>query len=115
MPSFKISPLLLLAALAAVAYAATMCNVLDYGGVADNATDIGPAIRKAYTDCVSRATTSNPADTVLLVPPGTYALNSSITLIKAKSFTIEIDGELHLVFNPELKGSMFLFYQCNHG
>ena len=115
MPPFKLLSLLGLAAIASVVYATTTCNVLDYGGVADNATDIGPAITKAYTDCVSGATTTNPADTVLLVPSGTYAIKTPVTFEKAKYVTVQIDGELNLVFNPALGGNIFLFDHCNYG
>lgn len=45
----------------------TICNVLDYGGVADGETDIGPAITKAYSSCVS----GNAA--TLYVPEGNYS------------------------------------------
>lgn len=114
-PLFKLSSLFLLAAVASVAYATKICNVLDYGGIADNTTDIGQAITKAYADCVSGTTTSNPADTVLLVPSGTYALISPVTIIKAEFFTMEINGELNLVFNTMLAGNMFLFDRCNDG
>jgi len=115
MPPFKLLSLLGLAAIASVVYATTTCNVLDYGGVADNATDIGPAITKAYADCVSGATTTNPADTVLLVPSGTYAIKTPVTFEKAKYVTVQIDGELNLVFNPALGGNIFLFDHCNYG
>lgn len=44
-----------------------ICNVLDYGAVADNKTDIGPAISSAFTSCVvgSKAT--------LYIPPGSFS------------------------------------------
>ena len=115
MPSFKFSSLFLLTVVASVSYAVKTCNVLSYGGVADNATDIGPAITKAYTDCVSGATTNDPADTVLLVPSGTYAIETSVSLHKANNFTIEIDGELNLVFNPTLGGNIFVFDRSDCG
>lgn len=115
MPSLKLLSLFLLTVVSSVAYATTTCNVLSYGGVADNATDIAPAITKAYTDCVRGATTTNPADTVLYVPQGTYALVTSVTFEHADSFTLEIDGELHLVFDAALAGNLFLFYRCNYG
>ncbi|KAG6372802.1 pectin lyase fold/virulence factor [Boletus reticuloceps] len=114
MHSFKFSSLFLLIAVSSVAYAAKTCNVLDYGGVADNATDIGLAIIKAHADCVSGATTTDPADTVLLVPPGIYALKTFVYFEHPKYFTIEIDGELNLVFDPALRGNMFLFDRCDH-
>lgn len=85
---FKLSSLFLLTAIALVAFATTTYNVLSYGGAADDATDIGLAITKAYADCVSQATTSDPADTVLLVPEGTCALETPITFNNANYFTI---------------------------
>ncbi len=44
-----------------------VCNILDYGAVADNSTDVGPAILSAFTKCAKagRAT--------LYIPPGTYS------------------------------------------
>jgi rhamnogalacturonan hydrolase len=44
-----------------------ICNILNYGGVADNATDIGPAISKAFTSCASTG------GATILIPPGTYS------------------------------------------
>ncbi|KAF8552768.1 pectin lyase-like protein [Imleria badia] len=97
---------LVLTVVSSVAYATTTWNVLNYGGAADNATDIAPAITKAYTDCGRGSTMTNPADTVLYVPPGTYALETYVTFEHADNFTIEIDGESHLAFNPSLRGNM---------
>lgn len=51
----------------------TICNVLDYGGVADGATDIGPAITKAFA-CVTAA--KNGA--TLYVPEGNYLSKLSL-------------------------------------
>ncbi|RKO83444.1 pectin lyase fold/virulence factor, partial [Blyttiomyces helicus] len=55
--------------------AGKVCNVLDFGGVADDSTDIGPAIFAAYAKCVQ----GSPQST-LLIPPGTYALKKPVTL-----------------------------------
>lgn len=77
MSSFRISSLFLLAAAALGTYATKTCNVLDYGGIADDATDIGPAITKAYVDCGSRRLTSIPVDTIL-VPSGTHPVKTSV-------------------------------------
>jgi rhamnogalacturonan hydrolase len=47
-----------------------ICNILDYGGVADNKTDIGPAIKLAFSLCaVSGGAT-------LYIPPGSYSRKS---------------------------------------
>ncbi len=45
----------------------TICNVKDYGAVADGKTDIGPAISKAYSQCAIKG------GATILVPPGNYA------------------------------------------
>ena len=44
-----------------------ICNVLDYGGVADNKTDIGPAIKSAFSSCVISG------GATLYIPPGSYS------------------------------------------
>ncbi|EGN98111.1 glycoside hydrolase family 28 protein [Serpula lacrymans var. lacrymans S7.3] len=105
---------ILLVSLATSAFAATTCNVLDYGGVADNSTDIAPAITSAYNDCVAGATTSDATDTVLLVPSGTYALVTAVTLTNVADFSIEINGDLNLIFNASLSGTLFSFDDCNN-
>lgn len=45
----------------------TVCSVLDYGGVADGKTDIGPAILSAFTECASKGAAT------LYIPPGNYS------------------------------------------
>lgn len=47
-----------------------ICNILDYGGVADGKTDVGPAISKAFSSCVA----GNAA--TLYVPEGNYSCTS---------------------------------------
>jgi len=44
----------------------TICSVLDYGGVADNSTDIGPAIKLAFSSCAIKG------GATLYIPPGSY-------------------------------------------
>jgi len=101
-------------ALAATAQAATTCNVLSYGGKADNSTDVGPAILSAYNNCVVAHKTTNPADTILLVPSGNFALKTNVEFPNAVSyFTFEIDGNINIPFNPALAGNLFWFQHCN--
>jgi len=50
----------------------TICNVLDYGGVADGKTDIGVAITNAFSQCVVKAS----GGATLLVPEGEYLSRS---------------------------------------
>ncbi|EIW83573.1 glycoside hydrolase family 28 protein [Coniophora puteana RWD-64-598 SS2] len=105
--------LALLGSLTAV-LAVTTCDVTDYGGVADNSTDLGPAITKAYSDCVSGATTSDASDTVLLVPSGDWAIATAVSLTSVSDFTLEINGAVYLVFNADLTGTIFSFDDCDN-
>ena len=50
----------------------TICNVLDYGGVADGKTDIAVAITNAFSQCVVKAS----GGATLLVPEGEYLSRS---------------------------------------
>ena len=47
------------------------CSVLDYGGVADGKTDIGPAISRAFKSCASAG------GATLVVPAGNYSCKAS--------------------------------------
>lgn len=64
-----------------------ICNVLDYGGVADEKTDIGPAISSAWSACKSGG--------VVYIPSGNYALGSWVTLTGGKSTAIRMDGTIY--------------------
>lgn len=44
-----------------------ICNVLDYGGIADGKTDVSTAIKSAFTKCVSGSAAT------LYVPAGKYS------------------------------------------
>jgi hypothetical protein len=49
-----------------------VCNILDYGGVADNSTDIGPAIKSAFASCaISGGAT-------IYIPPGSYSRETTL-------------------------------------
>ncbi|KAJ5778677.1 hypothetical protein N7520_001923 [Penicillium odoratum] len=63
------------------------CNVLDYGGVADNSTDVGPAISSAWDECKDGG--------VVYIPSGAYALDTWVTLTGGSSCAINIDGVLY--------------------
>ncbi|KAL8280401.1 hypothetical protein RQP46_007049 [Phenoliferia psychrophenolica] len=60
----------------------TVCNVLDYGGKADNSTDIAAAINSAFTNCVKKTAGSR-----LFVPSGNYLLATSLSdLLRSNSW-----------------------------
>lgn len=56
--------------LTALSAKAKICNILDYGGVADNKTDIGPAIKSAFSSCILGG------GATLYIPPGSYSSRS---------------------------------------
>lgn len=63
------------------------CNVLDYGAVADNSTDLGAAISSAWDDCKSGG--------AIYIPSGDYALETWVTLTGGSSVAIVIDGTIY--------------------
>ncbi|KAJ5968674.1 hypothetical protein N7501_004922 [Penicillium viridicatum] len=64
-----------------------ICNVLDYGAVADKSTDVGAAITSAWADCRNGG--------VVYIPSGDYAFESWVTLSGGKSCAIQLDGILY--------------------
>lgn len=83
------------------------CSVLDYGGKADNKTDLGPAVLSAYNNCV-KGSNGN----VLLIPSGLFLLNSNIAL-GGSSYTMQIDGTITIAFNTALSGTMIQWSNCD--
>jgi rhamnogalacturonan hydrolase len=63
------------------------CNILDYGGRADNHTDVAPAIALAFERCVKHRPFSR-----LVVPPGNYLLKQSIVLTNGTNWAFQLDG-----------------------
>jgi rhamnogalacturonan hydrolase len=49
----------------------TICNILDYGAVADDKTDVGPAIAKAFASCALKG------GAMIYIPPGSYSRKSN--------------------------------------
>ncbi|KKY27109.1 putative endo-rhamnogalacturonase f [Phaeomoniella chlamydospora] len=80
----------------------TVCNVLDYGGVADGETDIGPAITEAFSSCVS----GNAA--TLYIPDGNYSLATGVTLSGASGWAFQIDGLITLTSDGSFDGNAFV-------
>nr|ACI26689.1 rhamnogalacturonan-hydrolase [Irpex lacteus] len=65
----------------------TICNVLNYGGSVGS-SDIGPAIGKAFSDCVTKATNG----ATLYVPPGNYNMQTWQTLNHGTKWAFQLDG-----------------------
>jgi rhamnogalacturonan hydrolase len=72
---------------AATKSANKVCNVLDYGAVADKSTDIGSALNSAWVACRDGG--------VVYIPPGDYAFSSWVTLSSGKNTAIQLDGILY--------------------
>ncbi|KAJ6019920.1 hypothetical protein N7499_003779 [Penicillium canescens] len=72
---------------AATKSAKKVCNVLDYGAVADKSTDIGSALNSAWVACRDGG--------VVYIPPGDYAFSSWVTLSSGKNTAIQLDGILY--------------------
>ncbi|KAJ7123738.1 pectin lyase-like protein [Mycena epipterygia] len=110
-----LSHILALAALALPAAAFIECNVLNYGAVADNSTDLGPALTAAWTKCVIPAVTTTVASNVLLyVPAGNFLLKSNVVFDDAANWNLHIAGNIYLPYNPALTGTMLTFENCQN-
>ncbi|KAI8260928.1 Rhamnogalacturonase A [Colletotrichum sp. SAR 10_77] len=59
----------------------TECNILNYGGVSDNSTDVADAIENAYKSCVLVHAGSR-----LIVPEGNYLIKRTAILSNAVDF-----------------------------
>lgn len=65
-------------------WATKVCDITDYGAVADGATDAGPAILAAFNACSSGG--------VVNIPLGTFALATWVTLSGGKAWAINLEG-----------------------
>ncbi|CAE6477488.1 unnamed protein product [Rhizoctonia solani] len=70
------------------------CNVLNYGAKADNATDIGPAIKSAFTNCVVK----NP-NSRLIVPAASNCM-------KVFNWAFQLDGLITVDYSAYVKGTV---------
>ncbi|KAJ4396094.1 hypothetical protein N0V93_000311 [Gnomoniopsis smithogilvyi] len=64
-----------------------VCNIMDYGGVADASTDNGQAISDAWTACASGGE--------VLIPAGDYGLATWVTLNKGTGVSINLEGTIY--------------------
>ncbi|KAJ7893985.1 pectin lyase-like protein [Mycena leptocephala] len=107
--------LLVLALSASPAAAFIECNVLNYGAVADNSTDLGPALTAAWTECVIPQVTTTVATNVLLyVPAGNFLLKSNVVFDDAANWNLHIAGDICLPYLPSLAGTMLTFENCQN-
>lgn len=72
------------------------CNVLNYGAVADNFTDISFAVEKAFTECVLQSPGSR-----LIIPKGEYLLSRSVVLSNATNWAFQLDGLITAAYDGD--------------
>jgi hypothetical protein len=63
------------------------CNILDYGGIADNSTDISTALETVFSECVLKKPGSR-----LIVPEGEYVIKRGVTLSNGTNWAFQLDG-----------------------
>ncbi|KAJ9223750.1 CAZyme family GH28 [Paecilomyces variotii] len=63
------------------------CNVVDYGAVADQSTDLGAPLASAFADCKSGG--------LVYVPSGKYAMDTWVTLSGGSAWALQIDGQIY--------------------
>lgn len=63
------------------------CNILKYGAVADNSTDVSDSIERTFKECV----VDNPGSR-LIISEGNYLLNKSVVLSNATNWAFQLDG-----------------------
>lgn len=63
------------------------CNILHYGAIADNKTDVSTALHAAFDQCVRKAPGSR-----LVVPPGNYLLKQGVVLSNGTNWALQLDG-----------------------
>ncbi|CVL08328.1 probable rhamnogalacturonase A precursor [Fusarium mangiferae] len=69
------------------------CNILDYGAVNDNSTDIADAIEKTFKTCVLPHAGSR-----LIVPDGQYLIKRSVVLSNGTNWAFQLDGLITLAY-----------------
>lgn len=79
-----------------------ICDITDYGAVADGSSDIGDAILSAWDDCASGG--------LVYIPPGEYTLGQELELKDGKSSAIQLDGVISRGFDSDYQ--FFLIRDC---
>ena len=79
--------------------ASKTCNVLDYGAVADNSTDVGQPIIDAFADCGSGG--------VIYIPEGDYLIDTWVSLSNGSAWAIQMDGVIYRGATPSSQSYMF--------
>lgn len=64
-----------------------LCNVVDYGAVADNSTDLGPPLTDAFNACIDGG--------LVYIPSGDYLLETWVTLSGGSAWALQMDGIIY--------------------
>ncbi|MCJ1307972.1 hypothetical protein MMC25_001622 [Agyrium rufum] len=76
------------------------CNVMNYGGKADQVTDLGPALSSAWAACKTGGT--------VVVPTGNYVLATFPTLTGGNAVALQLDG---IIFRTGTAGGNMLLIE----
>ncbi|KAI9646267.1 hypothetical protein NHQ30_005708 [Ciborinia camelliae] len=68
-------------------WATKVCNVTEYGAVADGVTDLGPPLLAAFNACASGG--------VVNIPPGNFSMSTWVTLSGGNAWAINLDGIIY--------------------
>ncbi|KAJ0383878.1 hypothetical protein COL922a_009538 [Colletotrichum nupharicola] len=71
----------------------TECNILNYGGISGNSTDVADAIENAYKSCVLVHAGSR-----LIVPEGNYLIKRTAILSNGTNWAFQLDGLITLAY-----------------
>ncbi|AEO66493.1 glycoside hydrolase family 28 protein [Thermothielavioides terrestris NRRL 8126] len=82
------------------------CNVLHYGAVNDNSTDIADALEATFRRCVLHHPGSR-----LVVPQGEYLLNRSVVLSNGTNWAFQLEGLISLGYGGNYSVSRELILQ----
>ncbi|KAJ5673551.1 CAZyme family GH28 [Penicillium longicatenatum] len=82
------------------------CNILDYGAVADNKTDISSALERVFSDCVRKHPGSR-----LVVPEGEYLIERGVTLSNGTNWAFQLDGLITAAYGGDWNISRELILQ----
>jgi hypothetical protein len=82
------------------------CNILDYGAVADNKTDVSSALERVFSDCVRKHPGSR-----LVVPEGEYLIERGVTLSNGTNWAFQLDGLITAAYGGDWNISRELILQ----
>ncbi|KAF4536996.1 Rhamnogalacturonase b protein [Lasiodiplodia theobromae] len=79
-----------------------VCDITDYGAVANSTEDVGPALAAAWDDCKEGG--------LVYVPPGTYAMATWVSLTHGNASAVQLDGTIYR--DGDDGGHMISFRDC---